>query len=182
MLSADQSQVILGTLFGNSVLEESENGVCLIMKSRDKKWLDLKADCLFEFESSRWQSNGNYYWKSEPNDIFSKFFTLIYNHGNKSARMDCLDSFRDIGIMVWYGDTGCLVGRDKKNACVRTQAFGDTNEIIKQFFNEVNAPCNINQVRNKPVIVFTRDGTRMLTRIIGHLLPINRLHLLPPVF
>jgi hypothetical protein len=89
--------------------------------------------------------------------------------------MEWLDQLTDFGIAVWYGDSGTLMGRKQKNACLRTQSYGlEGNKIIEQFFNEVNIPCHLNKSRNSYVVVFTVPGTEKLIRLIGMHLPKNR--------
>lgn len=178
-LTTDQRQVIIGTLLGNGRLESSSDGPYLLMKSRDKLWLSSKAHILSDIEQANWVSRGNYYWRSIADPVFDEFDDLLYDGNNKIVRMEVLDVLQGLGVMVWYSDVGCLVGRNRKNACMRMQAFGKSTEIAVQFFNEVSAPCRINTVRNKPVIVFALEGTIMLMKIIGTLLPENRLHLVP---
>lgn len=179
MLSDDQKQIVMGTLLGNSRLQVNSDGVYLLMKSKDSSWLHAKGDCLKCIEQCRWRSKGNYYWQSISHECLDEYYDLLYDGGKKVASMSYLDRLRDIGVMVWYGDVGCLVGRNRNNACLRTQALGETNEVVEKFFNEVNVPCNINRVRRKSVIVFTLDGTRQLFKIIGHIIPENRFHLVP---
>lgn len=179
-LTSDQTQVILGTLLGNSRLERDESGLYLLMKSRDEMWLRSKSQILSNFGQCSWTSRGNFYWRSVSNDaIFGLFDDLIYDGEFKKIRMSCLDKLNFIGVMTWYGDIGCLVGRTKMNACLRVQAFQDTANTACQFFNEVGVSCRINNVRGKPVIVFTLDGTKRLMYIIEPVLPQNRYHLVP---
>ena len=175
----DQQQVIIGTLLGNSKLEVGKDGPYLIMRSRDLSWFASKAEFLADFCDKTWQQYSNYYWQSKANECFEPFLNICYDGTSKIVTMDCLDRLRDIAIMVWYGDTGCLVGRNRCNACLRTQAFGNTSYVVERFFNEVGIFCGTNKVRGKPVVVFTHEGTRTLMKIIGPILPKNRYHLIP---
>ena len=89
--------------------------------------------------------------------------------------MDWLDQLRDIGIAVWYGDSGALIGRKFRNACLRTQSFGlEGNKIIERYFNEVGIPCNLNKSRSSYIVVFTVPGTETLIKMIAPCLPKNR--------
>ena len=178
-LTSDQQQVIIGTLLGNSKLELGKDGPYLTMRSRDLSWFASKAEFLAEFCDSTWQKCSNYYWRSKPDERFEPFYKMLYDGTTKTISMDCLDKLRSIAIMVWYGDVGCLVGRNRCNACLRVQSFGNTVHLMERFFNEVDTPCRINKVRGKPVIVFTHEGTSTLMKIIGPVLPKNRYHLIP---
>jgi len=179
LLTSDQEQIILGTLLGNGRLEMGLEGPYLLMKSRDPLWLEGKALLLAEVKHARWRSRSNYYWRSREDSCFERFDKLCYSGYDKVARMEILDTLRNIGLMVWYGDVGCLVGRKRCNACLRTQSLGKSNEVARRYFNEVRLPCNINLVRQKPVIVFSYEGTRMLMKVVGSVLPRNRYHLIP---
>lgn len=177
-LSSDQRQVILGTILGNGFLE-SADGLYLVMRSRSPEWLASKAKVLADLEQATWTSHSNYYWRSAADPIFEEFDALCYDKHQKIARMKSLDMLNRIGLMVWYGDCGCLVGRVRKNASLRTQALGLSAEAGCRFFNEVAMPCKINTVRQRPVIVFTLSGTERLMNVIGPVLPKNRHHLVP---
>jgi len=178
-LKPDQKQVILGTLLGNGRLEKSPEGLYLLMKARDPLWQSSKAHVLGKLEQATWTSRGNFYWRSTADPVFAEIDALCYNGHKKRARMECLDRLTNIGIMTWYGDCGCLVGRKRRNACLRTQALGLSTEIAGQYFNEVGMPCRVNKVRKQPVLVFSLEGTKKLMEIIGSVLPTNRHHLVP---
>ena len=179
-LTADQEQIIIGTLLGNSQIQVGTDGLCLVMKSRDLSWIVSKAEALASIQDSMWQQGANYYWRSQANVCLEPFVELCYNVSVKAVTMNCLDRLRNVAIMVWYGDVGCLVGRNRRNACLRTQHLGSSAAVVEQFFNEVAAPCSLNYVRGKPVVVFSHEGTSMLMKIIGQVLPPNRYHLVPP--
>ena len=177
-LTSDQRQVIFGTLLGNGFIESPE-GFYLVMKSRSAEWLSSKAKVLANFEQAVWTSRGNFYWRSKADPIFEEFDNLCYDGHKKVARMECLDMLKNVGVMTWYGDSGCLVGRDRRNASLRTQALGLSAETAARYFNEVQVPCRINQVRQRPVLAFSLKGTERLMKIIGSVLPKNRYHLVP---
>ena len=178
ILTSDQRQVIIGTLLGNGFLEAAD-GIYLVMRSRDPEWLASKAKVLADLEQTVWTSRSNYYWRSKADPLFEEFDALCYDGDRKAARMECLDALKNIGLMTWYGDIGCLVGRQRRNACLRTQAFGLSTETALRYFNEVGLPCRINRVRHSPVLVFSLDGTERLMKIISPVLPKNRYYLVP---
>jgi hypothetical protein len=69
---------------------------------------------------------------------------------------------------VWYGDSGCLIGYHKKNACLRTQSFGKAgNEIIAEYFNGVGLPCNINKSKKSYIITFSVEGTCSFLKLVA---------------
>jgi len=173
-----QYQTLLGTLLGSSKIEISDDGYHLAMRSTDPYWLRSKVHDL-EIGGQFFERGQFYYWRSAPSKVLKEAHAFCYEGKKKVVSMEWLDMLRDIGIAVWYGDVGCLVGRAKGNACLRTQAFGEDNQLICQYFNEVGIPCNINKVRGKPVIVFAVDGTHILMNLVAPVLPLNRYHLVP---
>lgn len=140
-------------------------------------WLQTKASELTKYGATTpWHINGTTCtWRSLSHPTFTDLRKFCYPDNKKTICMEWLDQLRDIGIAVWYGDSGTLMGRKQKNACLRTQSFGlDGNKIIEQYFNEVSIPCNLNKSRTSHVIVFTVPGTEKLIHMIAQWLPPNR--------
>lgn len=176
---SQESQIIFGTLLGNSKLIKYKGGVCLWMRSKDQMWLNSKTYDLSSYEDERWFGKNVYHWRSVPHESFNDFDDKFYKNGSKIISFDVLDCLRDIAIAVWYGDCGCLVGRTRQNACLRTQAFGQKgNRIICDWFNSVGIDCNLNKHRNSNVVVFTLKGTKILLEMVAPLMPKNRHHLI----
>lgn len=172
-------QIIFGTLLGNSKLLCIEDNFVLHMRSRNELWIKSKANELKQHTNFLNEYKGFYNWRSKPSPIFKSFNEDLYKNKNKYITMDLLDRLKDLGIAIWYGDTGCLVGRTRMNACLRTQSFRKKgNEIIAEWFNSVGISCKINKHRHSYVIVFSLEGTRKLFKMIAPLLPANRYYLL----
>jgi hypothetical protein len=176
----NQRQVLLGALLGNGYLcHGSKNCYFCMRHSTDHlPWLQTKASELTQYGAATpwYVKNSTCTWRSISHPIFTELRQFCYGeNGKKQVTMDWLDSLRDVGLAVWYGDSGSLMGRKQRNACLRTQSFGlEGNKIIERYFNEVNLPCNINRSKNSHVIVFTVAGTEALIRLIAHWLPKNR--------
>lgn len=177
-MTSDQQQLIFGTLLGNSKLIARDGFAQLVMKSNDCRWLELKCQELDELKGKYKKSYGNYYWYSNFNLDLYRIYNSFYHNGLKNITMDWLDQLRDIALAIWYGDCGALVGRTKTNACLRIQSLCGAEDIIVRYFNEVNMPCSINWVRHKPTVVFTKQGTITLFKIIGPYIPDIKYHLL----
>lgn len=178
-LFTHNNQIILGTLLGNSKLVSSDEGICLCMRNKDAEWLKSKAYDLKKYEDCFYLSKRTYHWKSKPDEVFNEFNDMLYKEGQRKITFNILDTLRDIAISVWYGDCGCLVGRSRTNACLRTQSFGNEgNGVILEWFNSVGIECNLNKHRNDYVLVFTHKGTKILFKMISPLLPQNRRHLI----
>lgn len=178
-MHSDQKQIVLGTLLGNGyICQGSKNSyLCVRHSVKHLPWLQWKAAELMQYGAATpWYISGTTCtWRSVSHPIFTDLRKFCYPNGQKQVCMDWLDQLRAIGIAVWYGDSGTLMGRKMKNACLRTQSFGlEGNQIIEKYFNEVNIPCNLNKSRNSYVVVFTVQGTEKLFRLIATHLPESR--------
>jgi len=173
-----KNQIMLGTLLGNSKLVTYRKNACLWMRNKDQAWLESKAYDLKQYEDCFYFKRNVYHWRSKSHEVFEEFDDMFYSDTQKIVTPVILDFLRDIAISVWYGDCGCLVGRTRTNACLRTQSFGHKgNQIIADWFNSVGIECNLNKHRSDYVIVFSCGGTRVLFGMISPLLPKNRHHL-----
>lgn len=176
----DHRQVVLGTLLGNGYICKGRKNsyFCMRHSARHLQWLQSKAAELKQYESKTpWYEYGTTHtWRSACDPVFNEMRDLCYCGNKKVVTMEWLDQLRALAIAVWYGDSGCLTGRGKKNASLRTQSFGkEGNEVIERYFNEVGIPCHMNKSRGSWVIVFTVDGTEtLMSKIVAPNLPKNR--------
>jgi hypothetical protein len=175
----NQRQIILGTLLGNGYLCQGSKNSYLCMRHSIKHldWLQTKASELTQYGAATpWYISGTTCtWRSISHPIFTELRQFCYPEGKKQISMEWLDQLRDVAVAVWYGDSGTLMGRKQKNACLRTQSYGlEGNQIIERYFNEVSIPCHLNKSRSSHVIVFTVPGTELLIRMIAPWLPKNR--------
>ena len=175
----NQRQIIAGAILGNGyICSGTKNSYfCMRHSVKHLSWLQTKASELTHYGAATpWYISGTTCtWRSVSHPVFTELRKFYYPNGKKEISMQWLDQLRDMAIAVWYGDSGTLIGRKMKNACLRTQSFGlEGNQIIERYFNEVNIPCNINKSRKSYVIVFTVPGTETLIRMIAPWLPKNR--------
>jgi len=176
----DHRQIVLGTLLGNGYLCKGRKSsyFCMRHSVSHMDWLNSKASELSAYESSTpwYQYKTTCTWRSFSDPVFGELRDLCYPSGKKEITMAWLDQLRSLAISVWYGDSGCLTGRNHKNACLRTQSFGqEGNKIIEQYFNEVGMSCSMNKSRKSWVIVFTVPGTEVLmSKIVAPHMPPNR--------
>lgn len=175
----NQKQIVLGTLLGNGyICQGTKNSyLCIRHSMKHLEWLKNKASGIAKYGAATpmYISGTTCTWRSISHPIFTDLRKFCYPGGQKQVCMDWLDQLTDFGIAVWYGDSGTLMGRKQKNACLRTQSYGlEGNKIIEQFFNEVSIPCHLNKSRSSYVVVFTVPGTEKLIRLIGMHLPKNR--------
>jgi LAGLIDADG DNA endonuclease family len=180
----NQRQILLGTLLGNGYICQGSKNCYLCMRHSVKHlpWLEGKGEWLNDYASATpWHISGTTAtWRSKSDPIFTELKKFCYPNGKKEVCMEWLDQLRDVAIAVWYGDSGALIGRKFRNACLRTQSFGlEGNRIIERYFNEVGIPCNLNKSRNSYIIVFTVPGTTTLIKMISPVSPgsiFNKLH------
>lgn len=182
----DHKQIILGCLLGNGYLCKQSKNAYFYMKHSERhlSWLQTKAMELDDYKSETpWYNNkSSYTWRAASMPAFNSLYDLCYKNNTKTVSMEWLDQLRAMAIAVWYGDSGTLIGRGKKNACLKTQSFGkEGNEIIAKYFNEVGMPCNLNRAKDVFNITFTVPGTKtLLSKIVAPYLPENRYFKLTP--
>ena len=176
----DHRQIVLGTLLGNGFICKGRKNsyFCMRHSVNHLDWLKSKASELTAYESSTpWhQHETTCTWRSGCDPVFNELRSLCYLNGKKEVSMVWLDQLRSMAISVWYGDSGCLTGRNHKNACLRTQSFRyEGNQVIERYFNEVGMPCSMNKSRKSWVIVFTVPGTEtLMSKIVAPNAPTNR--------
>ena len=176
----DHRQIVLGTLLGNGYICKSGNSsfFCIRHSIHHLAWLQSKAAELECYQSKTpWHKHGTTCtWRAASSPLFAELRAMCYPNGEKQVSMDWLNQLRALAIAVWYGDSGCLTGRNNKNASLRTQSYGEEgNQIIERYFNEVGMPCHLNKSRKSWIIVFTIEGTEIITsKVIAPFLPKNR--------
>ena len=187
-MNDDQKQTVYGTLLGTSKLEHDATGTYLVMQSRNKDWLACKASELKNLERDCWRKDKTYYWVSRSDPFFEEADQLCYVDGRKAICETWLDALRDIAFVVWYGDVGCLVGRNRRNACLRTPALFNVelavdylNRLFLDRLGDDNA-CRLNMTgkyKTQQTIVFTQQGTLVLIDLISQVMPQILYRLIP---
>ena len=189
MLVGTQKQIVLGTLLGNGRLERDATGVYLVMKSRNKDWIGCKAKYLRSYERDSWRNGKTYYWVSQADEVFRELNQLCYVECQKTASVKWLMQLDRIGYMTWYCDVGCLVGRGRRNACLRTPSLSNVKHAA-EFTNtklaallEGEQACKMTktgkQSKENKAIVFTHGGTSALMHLIADVMPVSMHHLIP---
>ena len=96
----------------------------------------------------------------------------MYEANRRKMTKEIIDPIRDIGLAVWYLDSGSKTGRGRKNAYINTTKFGeDGTAIVKQYFEEVDMPCSVNKDGTRLKVLFSVDGTKRLFRTIEPCVP-----------
>lgn len=171
-----QDQIVIGTVLGGSSLVKPPKGVnyYMSMRSQNEAWLLYKmAEMPSYFDTSKlyWYTN-TYRCNSHCCSALTAAHREMYEGNKRKVTMDILNKLMDIGIAVWYLDSGGKTGRGRKNAYINTTKFGpEGTEIVQQFFNEVDMPCNINHDGDRLKVLFTVTGTESLFGTIAHRFP-----------
>lgn len=173
MIDDDVKQIIYGSLLGAGYICKGKKNDFFSIRHSQKHdlWLKAKASELTEFACPTPfnKYHNTLTWRSTSHPFFTELKKEFYDEDGKKITMEWMDRLRDLAIVVWFGDSGCMTGRGNKNACLRTQSFGlEGNQIIERYFNEVNIPCSINKSRKSYVIVFSIEGTRKLFKLIAN--------------
>jgi hypothetical protein len=172
-LSNWQKQVICGTILGgSSIVKPSKGRNCyLFMRSSNRNWIIYKAEELKDFASQRpfTEEPNTLRWHSNCYPIFNTFRDIFYKNNKKTVTMEVLDTLRDIGLAVWYGDSGKI---HKGNVWLNTHKFGEkANKLICKYFNEIDIKCDIIKNRGNYRIIMNKEGSQTFLKTIGHRLP-----------
>ena len=169
-----QKQVITGTILGGSSLVKPKNGrnCYLFMRSANKDWLNYKADELTTLASQRpFTKEGNTLrWHSNCYPIFAEYYNLFYENNRKKVRMEALDTLRDIGLAIWYGDCGRL---KKNNIILNINKFGeDGSKVVHDYFIEVGiGETKIIKEKGYYRLLFNSKSSEKLLLIVANRLP-----------
>lgn len=165
-----QRQIITGTVLGGSSIIRPKNGnnCYLSMRSKNKKWLQCKAQELEQFVPPNpiYLENNKYFrWHFACSPLFNEFYELFYKDGKKHVKIEILDSLKAIGLMVWFIDAG-MIKDNKALISVKTFAKEDIKTINK-YFSLLGMTSKV--VKTK--IELDEKSTNKFLYIIGDLIP-----------
>ena len=169
-----QKQIIMGTVLGGSSIVKPKKGrnSYLFMRSREHEWLRHKANEMKNLCSERpFTTEGNTLrWHSNCYPIFNELHELFYINREKTVSMAILDSLRDIGLAIWYGDSGKV---QKGRIIMNTHKFKEKGtKIIAQYFREAGiGDSEIAKERENYRLKLTSEATKSFFMIIAHQLP-----------
>ena len=167
-------QVIIGTILGGSSLVKPSKGrnCYLFMRSANKNWLNYKADELLCLSSQRpFTYEGNTLrWHSNCYPIFTEYYNKFYEDGKKMVKMEILDTLRDIGLAIWYGDCGKL---KKGRVTLNTNKFGEEGtKVISSYFYEAGiGKTNLTKERKYIRLEFSEEATDKFLLVLANRLP-----------
>ncbi len=167
-------QIIIGTILGGSSLVKPKKGrnCYLFMRSANKEWLNYKAQELSSLSSQRpFTHEGNTLrWHSNCYPVFTEYYDLFYENGEKLVKMEILDSLRDIGLAIWYGDCGKL---KRGKIIFNTNKFGEsgTKTIIDYFHLAGIGETTLTKERKYIRLVFSEEATKKFLLVVANRLP-----------
>lgn len=167
-------QIIIGTVLGgSSIIKPSKGNNCYLnMRSKNYNWILYKIKELQDY-GSRYEVNKKdnaFIWRSDTNELFTKIYSMLYDENKKRiVSIEILDSLRDIGLAIWFGDRGEIIDGQISLDISNLDRYG---YIIRQYFNEIGLSCVL--VKNKNTITriyFTEEATKKFLMIVGEKLP-----------
>lgn len=173
-------QIILGSLLGSGYLvrvkkkEGSEPTYYMgISESHDPDWFAYKAGELSVVAAKTpvVESRGVLKWRSRSGSNWQDYVDNFYTQDwAKFVTMDTLDQLKDTALTVWYCDKGFWY--TSRRVGLRTSAFGEYNQVIHDFFNEVGIECELRKDSNGACrVIFSRYGTERFLATIAHRIP-----------
>lgn len=176
MFNTFESQILIGTVLGGSSLTKPPKGqnYYLSMRSQNKDWLTYKMLEMKKFfpKIKLYKYNKTYRCNSCCHKIITDLYDFLYDNNQRKIKMEILDILMDIGIAIWFLDSGGKTGRNKKNAYINTTKFNkEGSKIILKYFQEIGMPCNINHDGKRLKILFSVKGTETLLKTIAHRFP-----------
>lgn len=164
-----QEQIIRGTILGGSSIIKPVNGrnCYLIMRSSNEGWLNYKA-----LELKKFCNNQNcisrykdiFIWRSSCYPIFNDYYKLFYKDGEKMISMESLNPLRDIGLAIWFVDSGVI--NDKK-VTFNLAKYGENNVlVVKKYFNLLGF-----DIEKGKKLILTEESSNKFLKITAHCLP-----------
>ncbi len=167
-----QDQIICGSLLGNGYISKTKIPYMGISANKNHNWVIYKGSQLSNLSgaSSFYSTNDTTKWRSVGNIFWQEYRSKFYQGDCKYVSMETLDSLRAIGLAIWFGDKGYWYSGRKLG--LRTTAFGESNKIIAQYFNEVGMPCEVKaDTYSAQRILFDQKGTEVFLATVIHRLP-----------
>lgn len=154
-LTAEQLQIVYGTLLGDSSIQERNFGRCRLkmchgMKQKD--YLEFKKEKLKPFviqtSASMCESNGfagalpSFHYNSITHQDFANLYGLFYikskGKKRKYINMNILNRLEPTAILYWFLDDGCYKYQPKKSTHIcflSTQCFTlQEHKMLKKWF------------------------------------------------
>ena len=172
-----ESQVVLGAVLGGSSILRPPRGVnhYLAMRGRNDEWLRHKmAEMPTHFPGGGVARlyGGTWRCSSRCSEAMTQYRAMIFEGPARRPSWNLLDCLRDVGIAVWFLDGGGRTGRGLRNAYLSTSRFGESDELVCEWFESVGVAGRVSRDGGRSRLVFTVEGTLELFRIINPCVPL----------
>lgn len=135
IITIRQLQIIRGTILGGSSIIKPLNGrnAYLSMRCKNARWLEYKARELQSLTTpAPFTVETTYRWHSMCYPIFNSFRKEFYNNKKRILQLESLDPLQDIGLSIWYGDSG-KIEKDCVVLCTHLWGEKGTKTIVDYF-------------------------------------------------
>ena len=171
-----QEQIIIGTVLGGSSLIKPPRGTnyYLSMRSNNELWLAYKITELSGYfkNTKIFKYKKTYRCNSICSEKLTQIHDFMYQDNKRIITKELLEPLRDIGLAIWFLESGGKTGRDKKNVYLNSTRFGESgSELIKDYFNSLDIPCEINRNKKRLRIVFTVWGSLRFLKTTANCFP-----------
>lgn len=178
--TAQQEQVIMGTILGGSSIIKPKKGkyAYLAMRDKNSKWLEHKSEHLKSLTSLEpFTIEKTNRWHSFCLPFFDKMQDKFYKNGKRFLKMETLDSFWDIGLAIWFGDSAKKIN---KGIILNTHIWGlKGTKTIKEYLElALIGESEIIKDRNCYRLKLPKTTSLKILKLIEHHLP-SHLNLRP---
>lgn len=172
-----QKDIIIGSVLGgSSIIKPKMNSKCyLSMRSKNSLWLEYKIQELNIFfkDNCLRKDNETYRCNTYSLEIFNELHKLMYKDKNRFVSDKILHPMKDIGLAVWFLDSGGKCGRNNRNLFLNTTLLKEKgSDIVLKYFNEMEMICSKCISKNRIRIIFNVESSFKFINIIKDKVPL----------
>lgn len=170
-----QKNIIIGSILGGSSIIKSSKNCYFSIRSRNKLWLEYKIqelNILFEKKYLK-KDKKTYRCNSKTCEVVSEFYNLLYKEKKRFICDKILHPMKDIGLAVWFLDSGGKCGRNNKNIFLNTTLLKEKgSDLVVKYFNEMEIFCSKSSTKNRIRIIFNVESSSKFIHIIKDKVPL----------
>ncbi len=186
-LSDQQHQLVLGSLMGDgSISPKRENANGAGIKSRFRFGHGVRQNAYARWKASLLEgvplsisphSKGGLMVETTPLAELDELRRAVYIGGKKVLSHDYLKALTPFALAVWYMDDGSFQERrldgsaGRSDICIEALEAGTRGRLVQLLTDQFGLSCALRIRGGKHVIVFDRDGTEALHRLIAPYVP-----------
>ncbi len=195
-LSSRQRQLVLGSLMGDgSISPKRMNGAGVAMKSRFRFGHGPKQDAYAQWKASHLagvpisispHSKGGLMVETAPLIELDQLREAVYVSGKKVFSWDYVKELSPFALAIWYMDDGSLAIRRKDGSagraeiCVEAMEPSSRRRVLAWLTDTLGLSVGLVDKSGKAFLVFDRDGTESLHRLIARYVPPSMAYKLLP--